>query len=87
MKKTNALALRQSLGSIIEQLRNHGEPILVEKGRQPVAVLISIEDYKKRFVDVTADIQRRELVERICRANIKLPPGKSSLDIVREARS
>jgi hypothetical protein len=52
-----------------------------------VAVLISIEDYKKRFVDVTADIQRRELVERICRANIKLPPGKSSLDIVREARS
>jgi hypothetical protein len=60
---------------------------LVEKGRQPVAVLISIEDYKKRFVDVTADIQRRELVERICRANIKLPPGKSSLDIVREARS
>jgi PHD/YefM family antitoxin component YafN of YafNO toxin-antitoxin module len=87
MKKTNALALRQSLGSIIDQLRKHGEPILVEKGRQPVAVLISLEDYKKRFVDVVADIQRRELVDKIRKANIKLPPGKSSLEIVREIRS
>jgi PHD/YefM family antitoxin component YafN of YafNO toxin-antitoxin module len=87
MKKTNALALRQSLGSIIDQLCKHGEPILVEKGRKPVAVLISLEDYKKRFVDVAADIQRRELVEKIRKANIKLPPGKSSLEIVREIRS
>jgi PHD/YefM family antitoxin component YafN of YafNO toxin-antitoxin module len=87
MKKTNALALRQNLGSIIDQLCKHGEPILVEKGRQPVAVLISLEDYRKRFVDVAADIQRRELVEKIRKANIKLPPGKSSLEIVREIRS
>jgi PHD/YefM family antitoxin component YafN of YafNO toxin-antitoxin module len=87
MKKTNALALRQSLGSIINQLRKHGEPILVEKGRQPVAVLISLEDYKKRFVDIAADIQRRELVRKIRMANIKLPPHKSSLEIVREIRS
>jgi prevent-host-death family protein len=87
MKKTNALALRQSLGSIIDQLRKDGEPILVEKGRQPVAVLISLEDYRKRFVDVAADIQRRELVEKIQKANIKLPPGKSSIEIVREIRS
>jgi PHD/YefM family antitoxin component YafN of YafNO toxin-antitoxin module len=87
MKKTNALALRQNLGSIIDQLCKQGEPILIEKGRQPVAVLISLDDYRKRFVDVAADIQRRELVEKICMAKIKLPPGKSSLDIVREIRS
>jgi prevent-host-death family protein len=87
MKKTNALQLRQNLGAVLGQLRRHGEPILVEKGRQPVAVLIPIEEYKKRFVDVDADLQRRELVEKIRRADIKLPPGKTSLDIVRELRS
>ena len=86
MKKTNALQLRQNLGAVIDQLRD-GEPILVEKGRVPVAVLIPIEDYKKRFVDVDADIRRRELVEKIRKAGVKLPPGKSSLDIVRELRS
>jgi prevent-host-death family protein len=87
MKKTNALQMRQSLGAILDQLQNHGEPILVEKGREPVAVLISIEDYKKRFVDVEADSMRRELVNKIRSANIKLPSGKSSLDIIRELRS
>jgi prevent-host-death family protein len=87
MIKTNALALRQNLGSIIDQLQKNGEPILVEKGRQPVAVLISLEDYKKRFVDVIADIERRELVKKIRAANIKLPAQKSSLEIVREIRS
>jgi PHD/YefM family antitoxin component YafN of YafNO toxin-antitoxin module len=87
MRKTNALKLRQSLGSIIDQLKKHGEPILVEKGREPVAVLISIQDYKKRFVDVAADIQRRELLEKIRSAKIHLPAGKTSLDIIREIRS
>lgn len=87
MKKTNALQLRQNLGAIIDQMLQHGEPVLVEKGRRPVAVLISIEEYRKRFVDVDADLQRRELVEKIRTAGIKLPPGKSSLDIVREIRS
>jgi prevent-host-death family protein len=87
MQKTNALKLRQNLGAIIDRLRKSGEPILVEKGRQPVAVLISLEDYEKRFVDVAADLKRRELVEKIRKAGIKLPRGKSSLDIVRELRS
>jgi prevent-host-death family protein len=87
MIKTNALALRQNLGSIIDRLYKHGEPILIEKGRQPVAVLISLDDYKKRFVDAAADIQRRELMEKVRSASIKLPPGKSSLEIVREIRS
>lgn len=87
MQKTNALKLRQNLGGIIDRLRKSGEPILVEKGRQPVAVLISLEDYQKRFVDVAADLKRRELVEKIRKAGIKLPRGKSSLDIVRELRS
>ena len=87
MQKTNALKLRQNLGAIIDRLRRSGEPILVEKGRQPVAVLISLGDYEKRFVDVAADLKRRELVEKIRKADIKLPPGKSSLDIVRELRS
>jgi PHD/YefM family antitoxin component YafN of YafNO toxin-antitoxin module len=87
MIKTNALKIRQNLGAVIDQLLQNGEPILVEKGRQPVAVLIPIEEYKKRFVDVDADLQRRELVEKIRKAAIKLPPGKSSLDIVREIRS
>jgi prevent-host-death family protein len=87
MKKTNALELRQNMGKVVKELLRTGEPILIEKSRKPVAVLITLEDYHRRFVDRDADEKRRELVERIRAAKIKLPEGKSSLDLVRETRS
>jgi PHD/YefM family antitoxin component YafN of YafNO toxin-antitoxin module len=87
MQKTNALQLRQNMGGLIEKLRATGEPILLEKDRVPVGVIISIDDYKKRFVDVDADIARREIVEKIKAAKIKLPKGKSSLDLIRDLRT
>lgn len=87
MEKTNALAMRQSLGKIIKKLKNGGAPIMIEKNREPAAVLISLEDYKKRFVDQIAAEGRKSLIEEINKAKIKLPKGKTSLDIINEIRS
>lgn len=86
MKKTNALKLRQSLGSVLTLLQKTGEPILVEKGSKPAAVLITLEDYKKRFVDFDADQLRKEIVEKILSTHAKLPEGSSTLDLVRSLR-
>lgn len=87
MQKTNALKLRQSLGAVLKKLQQTGEPILIEKDRKPAAVLISLEDYKKRFEDIDADLRRREIVERIKSAKIPLPEGyTSSLELIRELR-
>jgi len=87
MQTVNARQLRQSLGKVLDRMRETGEPILLEKGRRPVAVLISLEEFRKRFVDVEADRRRRELVARIRGANIPLPEGRTSLDLIRETRS
>jgi PHD/YefM family antitoxin component YafN of YafNO toxin-antitoxin module len=87
MKKVTALQLRQSLGKTLDMMKETGEPILLEKGRKPVAVLISLEEYQKRFVDYEADQRRRELVEKIRSAEFPLPEGKTSLDLIREIRS
>ena len=87
MKKTNALKMRQNLGKVLRGLQKGGRPVLVEKDRRPAAVLISLEDYNKRFVDVEADRLRNEIVEKIKGARIKLPPEKSSLDIIRNLRA
>ena len=83
MKKTNALKLRQSLGMILKDLQKTGQPLLVEKDRKPAAVLITVEDYFKRFVDREADEQRKELVSRIAKTKLKLPKNKTSLEIGR----
>lgn len=60
MKKANALQLRQNMGKIVSELLRTGEPILLEKSRKSVAVLITVEDYQKRFVDREADVLRKQ---------------------------
>jgi PHD/YefM family antitoxin component YafN of YafNO toxin-antitoxin module len=86
METVNALQLRQSLGRVLQRLRKNGRPILIERDRKPAAVLISLDDYRRRFVDVEADRLRAEMVERIKRAELAPPKGSSSLDLVREVR-
>jgi len=86
METVNALQLRQSLGRVLQRLRKNGRPILIERDRKPAAVLISLDDYRRRFVDVEADRLRAEMVERIKRAKLVPPKGSSSLDLVREVR-
>jgi PHD/YefM family antitoxin component YafN of YafNO toxin-antitoxin module len=86
MKTTNALKLRQSLGKILAELARDGEPIIVEKDRKPAAVLIAIDDFKRRYADREADAMRQELVARLGSYKLKLPKGKSSLRLIQEAR-
>jgi len=86
MKKVNALQLRQSLGRILRSLRKDGEPILIERRREPAAVLISLEAYQLRFVDREADEKRRALVREITEAKLTLP-GSNAVEAIRELRS
>ena len=86
MEKVNALQLRQSLGRVLQRLKKTGQPILLEKDRKPAAVIISLEDFRTRFVDVEADSLRREMVERIRDARLKTPQSKTTLDLLRELR-
>jgi prevent-host-death family protein len=86
MKTVNALRLRQQLGSVLKELQASGRPVLIERNSRPAAVLISLEDYQKRFVDREADDKRREMIEVILKTRLRLPAGKSTLDLLQEGR-
>jgi PHD/YefM family antitoxin component YafN of YafNO toxin-antitoxin module len=86
MEKVNALQLRQSLGKVLQRLHKTGGPILLEKDRKPAAVIISLEEFRKRFVDTEADRLRKEMVDRIKGAGVRTPKGVSTLDLLRELR-
>jgi prevent-host-death family protein len=87
MKTVNALKLRQKLGAVLRSLETSGQPILIERNSKPAAVLISIDDYQKRFVDREADQKRKDLVEVILKTRLRVPAGRSTLDLVREGRA
>jgi prevent-host-death family protein len=86
MKKTNALKLRQNLGSVLAALKKDGSPILVEQRSKPAAVLITLEDFQKRFVDRDADQKRKAIIKKILSSHLQTPEGKTTLDLIKESR-
>lgn len=86
MQKVNALELRHSLSKIIGKLQKSGRPILLEKSRKPAAVLISLEDYKKRFAEKDADDKRLELQKKILGLARKSVNKESAEELVHSLR-
>lgn len=87
MEKVNALKLRQGLGRVLKKLENGGQPVYVERNRHPVAVLISIQDFRERFADRKAQAERQALIDEIHRfRHAQQPAAPAVLDILKELR-
>ena len=61
MHTVNALTVRQHFGQVLNDLIDLDEPILIEKGRKAVAVLISLKLFQKRFVDFR-DLEAKQVL-------------------------
>jgi hypothetical protein len=82
--KVNALQVRQSFGAVLKKLLKSDKPIVIEKGREPVAVLISMKMFRERFVDYREEQKRRELLETF--RDSASPPTEDSITLLRELR-
>ena len=51
LEEVNALKVRNNLGEILDRLNTRGEPIFISKGRKIRAVLVTPEQFEKRFLD------------------------------------
>ncbi|HRR42257.1 MAG TPA: type II toxin-antitoxin system Phd/YefM family antitoxin [Syntrophales bacterium] len=86
MKEVNALKLRNNLGEILEQLTKTGEPVLISKGKKAKAVLITVEQFEKRFLDYQAEEKKKELLDTIQGLKERRTGSKSGLEVLRELR-
>lgn len=87
METVNALELRQSLGKVLDRLERDGAPIVVCRRRTPAAALVSLKDYRERFVDREADQRRRDIVARLKQLKFEPPTAGTTLDMLRDLRS
>lgn len=86
MKSVSALALRQSLGRVVASLEKNGPPVLLRKGRKPVAVLISLRDFSERFVELDAAQAREQLLKEM---DALIRPGRTkakAMEVLRALR-
>ena len=86
MKRVTALELRQSLGKVVAALQRTGEPIMLEKGRKPVGVLITLRDFQERFVEKAAAEERAEVIREMDRLARKAADPTPATEILREMR-
>ena len=82
--KVNALQIRQSFGKILKKLLSGEEPIVIEKAKEPVAVLISLKTFQQRFIDHQTIQQREILLKKFKESATK--PKFNSLHILRDLR-
>lgn len=86
MRRVNALQLRQSLGKVVASIERDGKPILLERGRRPVAVLISLRDFEERFAEREAAEARDALfaeIDALARPSSDRTPGTEILRGIR----
>jgi PHD/YefM family antitoxin component YafN of YafNO toxin-antitoxin module len=86
MKTVNALKIRNHLGEVLDELNKSGKPILVSKGRKIQAVLITPDQFKKRFLDYQAEEEKKRLLEVIKDSKAERKGGKESVEVLRELR-
>ena len=86
MRSVNALEVRNHLGSLLDDLERTGEPVIVSKGRKPRAVLITVADFQKRFVDRQTEERRKELLDRVLAARAERVGEADSLSVLRALR-
>jgi len=70
MEEVNALKIRNNLGEILDRLSETGEPIFVSKGRKIRAVLVTPEQFEKRFLDRQVEEERKK-ISRSCQRPAK----------------
>lgn len=86
MEKVNALQIRNNLGQILDHLNKKGEPILISKARKVRAVLITLEQFEKRFLDWQSEGKKKHLLSAVKQLRKKRIGNLTSLSVLRELR-
>jgi len=86
MERVNALKLRNNLGEILDRLTAKGDPILISKGRKVRAVLVTPEDFERRFLDVMAQEEKDRLLDLFRSLRKRKKESIQSLKVLRQLR-
>ena len=86
MEEVNALKIRNNLGEILDRLDKKGDPIFISKGRKIRAVLVTPEQFERRFLDWQAKEERIRFLDGVKRLRKSRKGTMSSLAMLRRIR-
>jgi PHD/YefM family antitoxin component YafN of YafNO toxin-antitoxin module len=86
MEEVSALKVRNNLGEILDRLSETGEPVFISKGRKIRAVLVTPEQFEKRFLDWQARSEKEKFLNNFKKLREGKKGNQSSLTVLRELR-
>ena len=86
MEEVNALKIRNNLGEILDRLNKKGEPIFISKGRKIRAVLVTPEQFERRFLDWQAKEEKKRFLEVVKGLRKGKKESQSSITVLRQLR-
>jgi PHD/YefM family antitoxin component YafN of YafNO toxin-antitoxin module len=86
MEEINALKIRNNLGEVLDRLNVTKEPIFITKGRKIRAVLVTPDQFEKRFLDWKVKEEKKQIFESIKSLRGRTKEKKGSLEILRSLR-
>ena len=86
MEEVNALKIRNNLGEILDRLDRKGDPIFISKGRKIRAVLVTPEQFERRFLDWQAKEEKMRFLNGVKRLKKGRKGILSSLTVLRQLR-
>ena len=86
MEEVNALKIRNNLGEILDRLDRKGDPIFISKGRKIRAVLVTPEQFERRFLDWQAKEEKIRFLDGVKRLRKGRKGNLSSLTVLRQLR-
>jgi len=86
MEEVNALKIRNNLGEVLDRLNDKGEPILISKGRKIRAVLVTPEQFERRFLDWQIREKKQRLLKTIRSLKENRKENLDSMGFLRKLR-
>jgi PHD/YefM family antitoxin component YafN of YafNO toxin-antitoxin module len=86
MEEVNALTIRNNLGKILDRLNKSGEPILISKNRKIRAVLVTPEQFERRFLDWQAQDERQRFLAAMKQLKKSRKGNITTLAVLRKLR-
>lgn len=77
-KELTALKIRGNLGGILEEVYYRGQEFIIKRGKKPMAVLVSVEEFENFKKQRTMDIAIFDKIRSKAKA---YPSGKIKRDI------
>ena len=86
MKTVTALDLRKKLGSILDSVAEHKEPVTITRAHKALAVLVSADEYQEKVLKSDRGRKLKDLSSQMYAWRKKHGKETARIDVVRTIR-